>query len=54
MAKRILVALDPMREILTEAESFGVDLISVTTSGRSGLQRAVLGSIAEQVHAPGH
>jgi nucleotide-binding universal stress UspA family protein len=45
---------DPVREILTEAESFGADLIAVTTTGRSGLRRAVLGSVAEQVFAPGH
>ena len=58
---------DPVREILTEAESFGADLIAVTTTGRSGLRRAVFGSVAEQVfnqaavpvvlyhnNAPGH
>jgi nucleotide-binding universal stress UspA family protein len=50
-----------------EAEAFGADLIAVTTTGRSGLRRAVLGSVAEQVfnrsrvpvmlyhnNAPGH
>lgn len=40
---------DPLREILAEADEFGADLIAVTTAGRSGLRRAVLGSVAEQV-----
>ena len=40
---------DPVKGILDEAESFGADLIAVTTTGRSGLRRAVLGSVAEQV-----
>jgi len=40
---------DPFTEILHEAEAFGADLIAVTTSGRSGLSRAMLGSVAEQV-----
>ena len=40
---------DPVHEILDEAEAFGADLIAVTTTGRSGLRRAVLGSVAEQV-----
>ncbi len=38
-----------VREILLEAEAFGADLIAVTTAGRSGVGRAVLGSVAEQV-----
>jgi universal stress protein A len=40
---------DPVTEILREAEDFGADLIAVTTTGRSGLRRVALGSVAEQV-----
>jgi nucleotide-binding universal stress UspA family protein len=40
---------DPLDEILKEAEAFEADLIAVTTAGRSGLGRAVLGSVAERV-----
>jgi nucleotide-binding universal stress UspA family protein len=40
---------DPVLEILREAEGFRADLIAVTSSGRSGLARALLGSVAEQV-----
>ena len=40
---------DPVHEILQEAEHWGADLITVTTAGRIGLGRMVLGSGAEQV-----
>src|SRR4029453_2974540 len=40
---------DPIREILREAEQWSADLIAVTTTGRSGPGRMVLGSVAEQV-----
>lgn len=40
---------DPVEEILREAEAFGADLIAVTTAGRSGIGRTVLGSVAERV-----
>ena len=40
---------EPLEEILREAEAFGADLITVTTHGRSGIKRAVMGSIADQV-----
>lgn len=40
---------DPLTEILGEAAAFEADLITVTTAGRSGLSRAILGSVAEQV-----
>jgi nucleotide-binding universal stress UspA family protein len=36
-------------EILREGDAFGADLIVVTTAGKSGLKRTVLGSVAEQV-----
>jgi nucleotide-binding universal stress UspA family protein len=40
---------DPAREILQEAATWDADLIAVTTAGLSGLSRAILGSVAEQV-----
>jgi nucleotide-binding universal stress UspA family protein len=40
---------NPLEEILGEAAAFEADLITVTTAGRSGLSRAILGSVAEQV-----
>jgi nucleotide-binding universal stress UspA family protein len=40
---------DPVPEILTEAEAFGAELIAVTTTGRSGVGRALFGSVAEQI-----
>jgi nucleotide-binding universal stress UspA family protein len=38
---------DPVSEILTEAEAFAADTIVVTTSTRSSVKRALLGSVAE-------
>jgi len=40
---------DPVTEILREAKAFGADLIAVSTVGRSGVGRVVLGSVAEQI-----
>jgi nucleotide-binding universal stress UspA family protein len=40
---------DPVAQILGEAESWNADLIAMTTRGRGGLERALLGSVAEQV-----
>lgn len=40
---------DPVAEILAEAEAFGADLIAVSTAGRSGVSRALFGSVAEQI-----
>jgi nucleotide-binding universal stress UspA family protein len=45
---------EPVREILAEAEQWGADLIAVTTAGRSGLGRLVLGSVAEAVFRKAH
>jgi nucleotide-binding universal stress UspA family protein len=39
----------PAVEIVQAAMAEGADLIAMTTHGRSGLQRAVFGSVAEQV-----
>ena len=40
---------DDADEILREAEAYGADLVAVTTAGKSGLKRVVMGSVAEQV-----
>lgn len=40
---------DPADEIVSAAGNEGVDLIAMTTHGRSGLRRLVLGSVAEKV-----
>lgn len=40
---------DPAREILREAEEFGADLVAVSTTGRSGVGRVLLGSVAERL-----
>jgi nucleotide-binding universal stress UspA family protein len=40
---------DPSREILAYAEEHGVDLIALGTQGRGGLDRLVIGSVAEAV-----
>jgi nucleotide-binding universal stress UspA family protein len=40
---------DPVEEILDEAESWNADLIAMTTRGRGCIERALLGSVAEQV-----
>ncbi len=39
----------PAAEIVESAKAAQADLIAMTTHGRSGLRRAVLGSVAEQV-----
>ena len=40
---------DPVEQILEEAEAWNADLIAMVTRGRSGLGRALIGSVAEQV-----
>jgi nucleotide-binding universal stress UspA family protein len=44
----------PWREIVETARATGVDLIIMGTHGRTGLQHALIGSVAERVvqHAP--
>lgn len=45
---------DPRREIVEEAKGWGAELIIVGSHGRTGVQRWLLGSVAEHVvrHAP--
>jgi nucleotide-binding universal stress UspA family protein len=40
---------EPAEEILREADAFGADVIAVMTTCRSGVKRALLGSVAEQL-----
>jgi nucleotide-binding universal stress UspA family protein len=40
---------DPRREILEEAKAWGADLIVVGSHGRTGVERWLLGSVAEHV-----
>lgn len=48
-ASHVLVEGKPETAILGVAREEGVDLIVMTSHGRSGLKRLVLGSVAEQV-----
>src|SRR5262245_4953264 len=40
---------DPVEQILAEADEWDADLVAMTTRGRSCIERAVMGSVAEQV-----
>lgn len=40
---------DPAAEIVTAAREIGADLVAMTTRGRGGLGRVLLGSVAEAV-----
>ena len=40
---------DPVEQILEEAQAWNADLIAMATRGRSGIGRALIGSVAEQV-----
>jgi nucleotide-binding universal stress UspA family protein len=45
----VVAGTSAARSILATAERFGVDLIVVGSHGRSGLKRALLGSVAEEI-----
>ncbi len=47
--ERLLAGGEPAREILRTAEASGCDLIVMGTHGRTGLSRAVTGSVTEAV-----
>jgi len=47
--KAQVVLGDPAEEILSYAESEGIDLIIIGTHGRKGLERIIFGSVAEHV-----
>ena len=49
LVERVVRFGHPVHEILQEAEEWDADLIAVTTAGRSGLGRVILGSVAEEV-----
>ena len=40
---------DPVAEILTEADTFGADLVALTTTERSRLRRALIASTADDI-----
>jgi nucleotide-binding universal stress UspA family protein len=44
-----MVTGDPVTEILQAAREHGCDLIVMSTHGRTGLARLLMGSVAEQV-----
>ena len=43
------VADDPADEILKASDELGIDLISISTHGRSGITRWALGSVADRI-----
>ena len=49
VAPRVLVSASAAGGILEEAESFHPDLVVVASQGRSGVDRLLLGSVAEKV-----
>jgi nucleotide-binding universal stress UspA family protein len=49
MAKGIVLEGDVASQLITYAEQQGFDLITMATHGRSGIDRFVMGSIAEKV-----
>jgi nucleotide-binding universal stress UspA family protein len=46
---RVLVAEQAANTILDDARQHGIDLIAMSTSGRSGLARLLIGSVADKV-----
>ncbi len=52
--EQVVLDGDPSEEILTYAKDHGIDLIAMTTHGRSGLARWSVGSVTERVvrHSP--
>jgi nucleotide-binding universal stress UspA family protein len=49
VAVEVISGLDPAFQIVEFAESNGIDLIAMSTHGRTGFRHLVLGSIAEGV-----
>jgi nucleotide-binding universal stress UspA family protein len=55
VATRLLIGSGaPVEEILSQAETGGYDLIAMATHGRTGLDRVVMGSVAEEVVRRSH
>jgi len=46
---RLLEGGDPIEQILNVVETHQVDLLALTTHGRTGLSRSILGSVTEKV-----
>jgi universal stress protein A len=47
--ERLVTVGNPYRKILEVAEAEGVDLLVMATTGRTGISRLVMGSVAERV-----
>lgn len=47
--EHVLLEGDPAREIVSFSRDSGIDLIVMGTHGRSGLERMLMGSVAEKV-----
>jgi nucleotide-binding universal stress UspA family protein len=47
--EHVLLEGDPSREIVRYSRDFGIDLIVMGTHGRTGLERMLMGSVAEKV-----
>jgi nucleotide-binding universal stress UspA family protein len=45
---------DPVREILDYVSKNGIDLITMATHGRTGLARAILGSVTDALLRKGN
>lgn len=52
--RRVVLEGSPSREIVTYAEREGCDLIVMGTHGRGGIDRLLLGSVAERVVRSSH
>ena len=50
----VRISTDPARAIAEAAEEHGCDLIAISTHGRTGFRRLVLGSVAEGVVRHAH
>jgi universal stress protein A len=46
---RVVAVGSPYRKIIEAAEAEGVDLIVMATTGRTGISRLVMGSVAERI-----
>lgn len=49
VATEVPIGSDPASEVLATAARHGVDLIAVATHGRGGLDRVVMGSVADKI-----
>lgn len=50
---KVSISENPAEEIIKAEEEFGIDLVAMSTHGRSGISRFVIGSIADKVMRAG-